>query len=79
MKKQSSFRKEQEVVGGQSFFQKAKSFFEQSQAEMKKVVWPTRKEIIATSWAVLLLVGFMGIYLGLVDLGLVKIIATILS
>ncbi len=67
------------MSGKQSFFQRARAFFEQSQAEVKKVVWPTRKEVMATSWAVLLLVGIMGLYLGLVDLGLVKIVESILS
>jgi preprotein translocase subunit SecE len=54
-------------------------FFEQSKVELKKVVWPDRQEIISTSSAVLLLVVVLAFFLGMVDLGLSKIIAAILS
>ncbi|MBU1002992.1 MAG: preprotein translocase subunit SecE [Proteobacteria bacterium] len=56
-----------------------KEYFEQSIVEMKKVVWPTRKEAVATSVAVLVLVIFMSLFLGLIDLGLSKAIEAILS
>ncbi|MDY7000225.1 MAG: preprotein translocase subunit SecE [Thermodesulfobacteriota bacterium] len=56
-----------------------KEFFDQSKVEIKKVVWPTRKETIATSVAVLILVLVMSIFLGIVDLGLAKAIKAILS
>ena len=46
---------------------------------MKKVTWPTRKEAVATSVAVLVLVVFMSLFLGVVDLGLAKAIEAILS
>lgn len=54
-------------------------FFEQSKGELKKVVWPGRKEITATTIAVLILTVVMAIFLGLVDLGLSKIMQSILS
>lgn len=54
-------------------------FFEQSKVELKKVVWPDRQETISTSSAVLLLVVVLAFFLGMVDLGLSKIIAAILS
>ena len=56
-----------------------KEFFDQSKVEIKKVVWPSRKETIATSVAVLILVLVMSIFLGIVDLGLAKAIKAILS
>ncbi|GAB6177864.1 preprotein translocase subunit SecE [Desulfobaculum senezii] len=56
-----------------------KEFFDQSKVEMKKVTWPTRKETIATSVAVLVLVVVMAVFLGLVDAGLTKAIEAILS
>jgi preprotein translocase subunit SecE len=55
-----------------------REFFEESKVELKKVTWPTRKETIATSTAVLILVFVMSLFLGLVDLGLAKIIEAIL-
>ncbi len=54
-------------------------FFEESKGEVKKVVWPSRKETVVTCSAVLILVVVMSLFLGIVDLGLSKIIALILS
>jgi preprotein translocase subunit SecE len=54
-------------------------FLELSKVEIKKVTWPTRKETVATSMAVLALVVVMSLFLGLVDLGLSKLIQLILS
>lgn len=59
--------------------QQLKEFFDESIVEMKKVTWPTRKETIATSVAVLVMVVFMSLFLGVVDLGLAKAIEAILS
>ena len=56
-----------------------KTFFEESKVEIKKVVWPTRKETVTTCIAVLVLVLVMSLFLGIVDLGFSKIIEAILS
>ena len=47
--------------------------------ELKKVAWPTRKEVIATTLAVMALVIVMVLYLGAVDFGLAKLVQLILS
>ncbi|NJB69527.1 preprotein translocase subunit SecE [Desulfobaculum xiamenense] len=65
--------------GAASKIQQLKEFFDQSKVEMKKVTWPTRKETIATSVAVLVLCLVMAVFLGLVDTGLTKAIEAILS
>ena len=54
-------------------------YLRESRLELKKVVWPTRKEVIATTLAVLALVSVMCLYLGLVDFGLSKLMQLILS
>ncbi|MCK9240636.1 preprotein translocase subunit SecE [Desulfocurvus sp.] len=59
--------------------QQLREFFDQSVAEMKKVTFPTRKETVATGIAVLVMVVFMSLFLGLVDFGLSKAIGAILS
>ncbi|MBG0778177.1 MAG: preprotein translocase subunit SecE [Desulfovibrionaceae bacterium] len=56
-----------------------KDFFEESKVELKKVTWPTRKETTTTSIAVLVLVVVMSLFLGIVDLGLSKLVELILS
>ena len=59
--------------------QELREFFEASWKEMQKVTFPTRKETVATSIAVLVMVVFMSIFLGIVDFGLAKAIEAILS
>ncbi len=54
-------------------------YFEESKAEIKKVTWPTRKEIKVTGIAVLVLVVVMSLFLGIVDLGLTKLVELILT
>ena len=56
-----------------------KEFFEQSQNELKKVVWPSRKETVATSMAVVIVVTVMSVFLWVVDSILTKIIKAVLS
>jgi len=56
-----------------------KEFLELSKVEMKKVSWPTRKETVVTSVAVLVLVVVMAIFLGVVDAGLAKLMQFVLS
>ena len=54
-------------------------YFEDAKTELGKVSWPTRKEVKATSIAVLILVVIMSFFLGIVDLLLAKIVGAILS
>ncbi len=54
-------------------------FFEESKVEIKKVVWPTRKETITTCIAVLVVSVVIALYLGVVDLALGKIVEVVLS
>jgi len=54
-------------------------FFEESKVEIKKVVWPTRKETVTTCVAVLVVSLVIALYLGIIDFTLSKIVETILS
>ena len=56
-----------------------KEFLELSKVEIKKVTWPTRKETVTTSVAVMVLVVVMTIFLGIVDATLTKLVRFILS
>jgi preprotein translocase subunit SecE len=56
-----------------------KTFFELSKKELKKVVWPDKKETMSTTGAVAILVVVISLFLGIMDLGLSKIIEAILS
>ncbi|MDE7169776.1 MAG: preprotein translocase subunit SecE [Mucispirillum sp.] len=42
-------------------------FYNQVKDELKKVSWPTRENTVATSIVVVVVVGLITIYLGIVD------------
>jgi preprotein translocase subunit SecE len=56
-----------------------REFIEQAKIELKKVTWPSRRETMTTSVAVLVLVFVMSVYLGVVDIALSKLVEFILS
>ena len=54
-------------------------YLKDSKGEMKKVTWPGCKATISLTWVVLLVVLVISLYLGIVDLGLSKLVKLILS
>jgi len=58
--------------------QKSRQFLREVKIELKKVTWPTRKEAIGTTGVVLVLVGIISLYLGLVDAGLTKALTVVM-
>lgn len=54
-------------------------FLRECKMELKKVKWPTRKELLASTAMVIFLVLAMAFFLGLIDFGLIKIIKNILG
>ena len=59
--------------------QNAAQFLREVRAELTKVTWPTRKDTIASTSVVLVIVILIGAFLGLVDLGLSRILKIVLS
>ncbi|MFQ5892824.1 MAG: preprotein translocase subunit SecE [Nitrospinota bacterium] len=57
---------------------RARQFFDEVLAEVKKVTWPTRKETIAHTSIVILTVILIAIFLGVVDAGLQRLMGNIL-
>ncbi|MDO8282044.1 MAG: preprotein translocase subunit SecE [Thermodesulfovibrionia bacterium] len=55
-------------------FEKIKLFFMEVKAELKKVVFPGREEVIGSTKVVLVLVFITAFFLGAIDLVLSKII-----
>lgn len=60
-------------------FTRFAAYVEDSKAELRKVTWPTLKETRSATFVVLGFVAVMALLLGLVDLGLSKLIQTVLS
>ncbi len=51
-----------------------KDFLREVKIEIKKVVFPTKDELIGSTWVVIIVVLIISLFLGIVDLGLSKII-----
>ena len=58
---------------------RAVQFVSQAKAELKKVVWPTRKQTLASTGVVMVIVAVMALYLGIIDLILAKLVKLILG
>ncbi len=55
-------------------FTKIKEFLKEVKIEIKKVVFPTKEELIGSTWVVIITVLAISIFLGIVDLGLSKLV-----
>ena len=53
--------------------------FKNMVAELKKVTWPSKKKWISSSIAVLVFMLFMGVVIGLLDLGATALVNTMIS
>ena len=60
-------------------WEEIKQFFREVWIELKKVTWPSRKETIASTSVVLVTVILVAFYLGIVDLGLSRLIKIFLD
>ena len=60
-------------------FEKIKQFLKEFRIEMKKVSWPSRKEVVASTGVVLFVVFLISFYLGMADFIFSKLLRMILS
>ena len=67
------------IFAPKRYFIVARQFLVDAKVELKKVTWPTKKELLSTTAVVLLLVVLIALFLGIVDLGLVKIIKNVVG
>jgi len=73
---------EKKVGGDRSvlkYISKVGQFLKESKIELKKVKWPTRKELLASTAVVIVLTLVVAFFLGIVDFGLIKIIKGIMG
>ncbi len=64
-----------ERQGIAAWFSRTQSFLKEVRVEFDKTTWPSRKEIIAMTTAVLALTFFFTAYLGVVDITLSKLVS----
>ena len=78
-KKDVSRKAETGVFKSKKYFHIVRQFLAEARIELKKVTWPTRKELLSTTAVVILLVLLVAFFLGIVDFGLVKIIRNVIG
>jgi preprotein translocase subunit SecE len=61
-----------------AFWTKATQFLREVKIELKKVTWPSKKETMASTAVVIILVVIVSAFLGLVDMGLSSLIRLVL-
>jgi len=49
-------------------------FYRQIIAELRKVVWPTRKELLTYTWVVIVFVSVLATIVAVLDLGFAKLV-----
>jgi preprotein translocase subunit SecE len=58
--------------------ERIKQFFREVKIETKKVVYPTREELIGSTWVVIVTVLVISLFLGVVDLSLTKMVGMVI-
>ena len=62
-----------------AFLAKTMQFLREVRVELKKVTWPSRKETLASTAVVIVIVIIISAFLGLVDMGLSNLIRFVLK
>ncbi|HBR17056.1 MAG: preprotein translocase subunit SecE [Deltaproteobacteria bacterium RIFCSPLOWO2_12_FULL_43_16] len=58
---------------------KSRQFLSEANQELKRVTWPARKHIAASTWVVIGLVLLIGVFFGVVDFVFSKLIRIVLG
>lgn len=56
-----------------------KKYLKDLKSELKKVVWPSRKQVVNNTGVVITVMGIMGIFLFAIDTGLAAVVKAVLS
>ena len=68
------------VFGSQkNFWGKTVQFLREVKIKLKKVTWPSRKQTIGSTVVVIILVLIISLFLGVVDIGLTKLVRVVLQ
>ena len=66
-----------EAAGGR--FERARLFLSEVRNELKRVTWPSQKEVYATTVVVILTSVFFGLYLFILDIGIDRLVTWIFN
>jgi preprotein translocase subunit SecE len=65
--------------GSTGWLERSKGFVRDVQSEFKKITWPPQPEMVSGTIAVLVIVAVMATFLGIVDLGLSRVMKMVLG
>jgi preprotein translocase subunit SecE len=63
----------------QNFIEGIRKFFAEVMAELKKVSWTNRKDLIDSTWVVLVSSAFLGVFIAAIDFVLSRFMGLILK
>ena len=66
-----------EAAGGR--VERWRLFLSEVRNELKRVTWPSQKEVYATTIVVILVAAFFGVYLFVLDLGINEVVQWVLQ
>ena len=55
------------------------TFVKEVRKELKKVAWPARAEVLRMTGLVIIVSIFVGVYIGLIDITLAKVLETVVK
>ncbi|MEJ2325117.1 MAG: preprotein translocase subunit SecE [Nitrospirota bacterium] len=58
--------------------EKTKQFMREVKMEMKKTVYPSKDELLGSTWVVIITVFIVSFYLGVIDVGLSRVVRVLL-
>ncbi len=59
--------------------ERVKNFFNEVRTETKKVNYPTKEELIGSTWIVIITVILIAVFLGMIDFGISRAIKVIIG
>ncbi|WP_321494142.1 preprotein translocase subunit SecE [uncultured Desulfobacter sp.] len=65
--------------GEETFITRAMEFFREVKVELKKVIWPTRKQTTGTTVVVIIFVFIVAVFLGIFDYSLSRLVQVVLT
>ena len=68
----TTFDNVKQAAGGR--FERARLFLSEVRNELKRVTWPSQKEVYATTVVVILTSAFFGLYLFFLDIGIDRLV-----
>jgi preprotein translocase subunit SecE len=77
--KTTPVRTPERADGKRSWWETTRTFFTEVRNEMRRVTWPSRREVYATTVVVILTSAFFGLYLWGLDLALDQAVRWIFS